>query len=172
MDASATLIVKRSDGYTHMSKLTKVYFLHTCNLLLWQLYFNFFLKKKKGKKSPPVVSSPHTAIWILFKRLIVVHRLYLSWPLGNLSHLISYILSVTMASLFLPSSPFTLQRLSLVFPLFPKTFPWLALVFSAQHTHHSWVRSSAWLRSNRSHSTVPLCHEGLPSFKTFITIWK
>lgn len=110
---------------------------------------------KNEKKNPLMVSHHPIAIWILFLPFMVAHRPCIFWPMPTsltLSYMFCPLLSSTAQSRALPSHPlrpFHTPKSFNCFSLFPKTLPWLALSFSAQHTHHPWKRFSGWPKPNK-----------------------
>lgn len=135
-DTSTILIWKWVYMCRCMSKLTKFYFLNA-----WSLFYVSYISiKHTHTKFSSGFTSSHCHLNLILKPCCVYFGpVCLSFLSNRFSPLLPH--NGLPSS---PPSPLHNKVFHLIFFLFSKTFSWLSLGFSAQHTHHPWERSSRW----------------------------
>lgn len=172
MDPSTTSIVDMVPRVHADVKTYKIVLFKCMQFIVCQLYFNFLKKKRKIFQQLHMITLPFE--FYPTPLLWPTGPAYSAWHLPLSPHPIHPLLGCPghRRGLCSLSKPLHTPKSFVCFSLFPKTFPWLALSFRVQHTHHPCGRSSRWPRPISYHSTVPLRHAGFTSFIMFITIWK
>lgn len=127
-DTSTILIWKWVYMCRCMSKLTKFYFLNACSLF----YVSYISIKHTHTKFSSGFTSSHCHLNLILKPCCVYFGpVCLSFLSNRFSPLLPH--NGLPSS---PPSPLHNKVFHLIFFLFSKTFSWLSLGFSAQHTHH------------------------------------